>query len=55
MTVISKFALAGAMLGAAAMLAASAQAQDFDFKGKQIKLDQTFTNTFVQKANAKYK
>ena len=38
MTVISKFALAGAMLGAAAMLAASAQAQDFDFKGKQIKL-----------------
>lgn len=28
---------------------------DAEVKGKQIKLDQTFTNTFVQKANAKYK
>jgi len=28
---------------------------DAEVRGKQIKLDQTFTNTFVQKANAKYK
>ena len=38
MTVFSKFAVIGATLGAAAMLAAPAQSQDFDFKGKQIKL-----------------
>ena len=34
----SKIALFGAVLGATAVLAAPAQAQDFDFKGKQIKL-----------------
>lgn len=36
---------------------ALATLQQFDtaLKGKTIKLDQTFTNTFVQKANAKYK
>ena len=34
----SKIALFGATLGAAAILAAPAQAKDFDFKGKQIKL-----------------
>lgn len=28
---------------------------DADVKGKPIKLDQTFTNAFVQKADAKYK
>ena len=28
---------------------------DAEVKGKPIKLDQTFTNAFVQKANAKYK
>ena len=33
----SKIALLGAALGAAAMLAAPAQAQDFNFSGKQIK------------------
>ena len=38
MTVFSKFAVIGATLGAAAMLAAPAQSQDFNFKGKQIKL-----------------
>ena len=34
----SKIALLGAALGATAMLAAPAQAKDFDFSGKQIKL-----------------
>jgi tripartite-type tricarboxylate transporter receptor subunit TctC len=34
----SKIALLGAALGAAAMFAAPAQAQDFDFSGKQVKL-----------------
>ena len=34
----SKSALIGAALGVTAMLAAPAKAQDFDFKGKQIKL-----------------
>jgi tripartite-type tricarboxylate transporter receptor subunit TctC len=34
----SKIALLGAALGATAMLAGPAQAKDFDFKGKQIKL-----------------
>lgn len=34
----SKIALLGAALGAAAMFAAPAQAQDFNFSGKQIKL-----------------
>lgn len=36
---------------------ALATLQQFDpaLKGKAIKLDQTFTNSFVQKANAKYK
>jgi len=34
----SKFALIGAALGAAAILATPAQAQDFNFKDKQIKL-----------------
>ncbi|PPR11448.1 MAG: hypothetical protein CFH41_01033 [Alphaproteobacteria bacterium MarineAlpha11_Bin1] len=37
MTVFSKFALAGAVLGTAAMLAPPAQSQGFDFAGKQIK------------------
>jgi tripartite-type tricarboxylate transporter receptor subunit TctC len=34
----SKFALLGAALGATAMLAAPAQAKDFDFTGKQVKI-----------------
>ncbi len=34
----SKFALLGAALGATAMLGAPAQAKDFDFSGKQVKI-----------------
>ena len=38
MTAKNKFALAGAVIGAAALLASPAQSQGFDFAGKQVKL-----------------